>query len=66
MPHPCVTFRNGRRFFFTWTRGYVLCRIPAQQLTEDNVLALAMWLARRGRLDEADTLLEDYCDGRLT
>lgn len=35
-----------------------------RRMTEEDVLAYALWLTNRGRGEEADEFLEDYLQGR--
>ncbi len=46
-----------------WTEGFKPLRCPRRRLSEDDVQALSLMLARRGRREESNEILERFCDG---
>ncbi|MBM3260785.1 hypothetical protein FJY93_00005 [Candidatus Kaiserbacteria bacterium] len=46
-----------------WTEGPKPLTPPRKIVTQDDVLARAVWLDRRGQSDEADELLDRYITG---
>lgn len=49
---------GNRLFVYSFTTGAKAVKLPP--MNERDVLALALWLARRGLEDEADRLLDAY------
>ncbi|MBI2030813.1 hypothetical protein HYT05_04285 [Candidatus Kaiserbacteria bacterium] len=47
-----------------WTEGAKPLTPPHKPATEDDILARAVWLDRRGQNDEAEALLDRYLAGR--
>lgn len=47
----------------SWTEGFIPGCKPRKALTENDVLAFAVFLERRGLQDQADELLERYLQG---
>lgn len=43
---------------YSWTEGFKPLSPPVRKDTEDDVLARALWLERRGFSDEAEEYLE--------
>jgi hypothetical protein len=46
-----------------WTEGYKPLKCPRKVVGEDDVLAYAVWLERRGFGDVAEEILERYIAG---
>ena len=51
-------------FLFSWPDKPKRVQPPNNRETDNSVLAKAMWLARRGKSDEADELIERWTSSR--
>ncbi len=47
----------------TWVNGFQKLKPPTKKMTEDEFLARLMYLVQHGHREDADELLELYCDG---
>ena len=52
---------NEQYFVYTWTTGFV--PVPKKDAIrgDDDAIAYAMYLARRGNQDAAEAFLDKYC-----
>jgi hypothetical protein len=55
-----IVRREKDLYVYSWTTGVKPAWVPTPR-TEQHVLAHALWLARNGREEEADRLLENFC-----
>ena len=47
----------------SWTEGFTALKCPTRKVrTEDDVLAVALWLEKHGRQDEALAYLEHFIE----
>jgi hypothetical protein len=54
--------KNDERFvLYSFTTGTVPVTPPQRRMTDDDALAYAMYLCRRGRIEEAERFLDRYC-----
>ncbi len=44
----------------SWTDGFVAIKCPRKCMTEDDALAIALWLANRGLREEAEEFIENF------
>ncbi len=56
-----VSTHNKQLFLYSWTTGVVKAKIPNRIKTEDDALAYALYLSRRGMQEEAEHFLDHYC-----
>jgi hypothetical protein len=62
MPQPSLIRVRGTLYLFDLTIGWKKVRAPSVRLdNEDDLQAHLLWLSRHGRSDEAELLLEAYC-----
>jgi hypothetical protein len=62
MPHMAIVAqRNSKLVLYSWTTGIVPVKIPKRVMTDDDVLAYALYLSRRGKSEEAEAFLNEYC-----
>ena len=47
----------------SFTTGFVPRQCTARRMSEDDVQAQALWLERHGRNDDAEMLIERWCQG---
>lgn len=60
MPQPTIVRATHGLFVYDFTIGFMPAKFK-QHKTESDILALALWLERKGDVDEADRVLECYC-----
>lgn len=60
MPQNKIVRAQGRIYLYSWTTGMTQAKLPELK-SERDVLSHALWLARNGREDEADRLVENFC-----
>jgi hypothetical protein len=53
MPHMAIVRRNSKIVLYSWTTGFVPVKIPQKVMTDDDALAHASYLCRRGKHEEA-------------
>lgn len=47
----------------SFTTGFVPHKRTPRKMSEDDVLAMAMWLTNHSRPDEGEILIEQWCAG---
>jgi hypothetical protein len=47
----------------SFTTGFVARKTTLRKMSEDDILAMAMWLANHGRSDEGEQLIDQWCAG---
>ena len=63
MSHADIVIANGVIVgVHSWTEGFRALKCPKKALTEDDVLAVALWLEKRGMQDEALALIERFVE----
>ena len=53
---------NNTLLVYSWTSCVIRVKFPKRIMTDDDALAYAMYLSRRGREEEAELFLEQYCE----
>jgi len=68
MANAAVVTRDGHVVGVqSWTEGFKTLKCPRKALTEERVLAMALWLEKRGCGEAAEELLDRFCAGfRIT
>lgn len=61
MAQVAIIQHNEKLLAYSWTTGVVRVPIPQGIKTEDDALAYAMYLSRRGKEEEAENFLNEYC-----
>ena len=57
-----VLKHNNTLYTYSWTTGVTEVMVPERIMTDDDALAYAMYLTRRGQADEAEEFLDQYCE----
>lgn len=61
-----VIYRIREEFYVSsWTFGCKKSQ-PPSRTTEDSVMAEAMWLVQHGKSDEAEMLIERWCQSKVS
>lgn len=58
MAEATLVRRNGMLFLLSWPDGFKKVKPPTQHITDDLVLARAIWLERNGHPAQAEELLD--------
>lgn len=61
MAQMAIIQHNSKFLAYSWTTGVVEVKPPKRVMTDDDALAYAMFLNRRGMPEEAEAFLDDYC-----
>ncbi len=57
-----IQHRNSTTFLtYSWTTGVKPAKTPKRVMTDSDALAHALYLARQGRSEEAESFLNEYC-----
>ncbi len=61
MPQIGIVLHHSNLYTYSWTTGVVPAKTPKRVMTDSDALAHALYLARQGRSEEAESFLNEYC-----